>query len=142
MDQRISLVTLGVRDMATEAAFYERLGWQRVEAPDGVIAFDLLGQTLGLFPLAALAEEIGVAEGTLGTGGMTLAHNLASQEEVNDLIERAEAAGATVLKSPQETAWGGYHGYIADPEGHIWEIAFNPFSPLAEDGAFRWNGYG
>lgn len=142
MEQRVSLITLGVQDMANTAAFYERLGWTRVEAPDGVVAFDLLGQTLGLYPLAALAEDIGVAAGTLGRGAMTLAHNLRSKEEVDELMKRAEAAGATVLKAPRESAWGGYHGYYADPEGTIWELGFNPFSPLADDGAFRWNGFG
>ncbi|WP_323765310.1 VOC family protein [Marinovum sp.] len=142
MEQRVSLITLGVQDMATTAAFYERLGWTRVEAPDCVVAFDLIGQTLGLYPLEALAEEIGVAAGTLGRGAMTLGHNLRSNEEVEDLMQRAEAAGATVLKTPQETPWGGYHGYFADPEGTIWEVAYNPFSPLADDGAFCWNGFG
>ena len=83
-----------------------------------------------------------VAPGTLGPGAVTLAHNLRSKEEVDELMQRAEAAGATVLKAPQEAFWGGYHGYFADPEGAIWEVAFNPFSPLAEDGAFCWNGYG
>lgn len=142
MEQRVSLITLGVRDMANTAAFYERLGWTRVETADGVIAFDLIGQTLGLYSITALAEEIGVAEGTLGHGAITLAHNLRSRDEVDALMQRAEAAGATILKPPQEVFWGGYHGYFADPEGHIWEVAHNPFSSLAEDGAFRWNGYG
>ena len=142
MEQRVSLITLGVQDMANTAAFYERLGWARVESPDGVVAFDLIGQTLGLYPLDALAEDIGVAAGTLWRGAVTLAHNLRSKEEVDELMQRAEAAGATVLKAPQEAFWGGYHGYFADPEGAIWEVAFNPFAPLAEDGAFCWNGYG
>lgn len=142
MEQRVSLITLGVADLANAAAFYERLGWSRVESPDGVIAFDLIGQTLGLFGLSALAEDIGVAEGTLGRGATTLGHNVRTKEEVDDLMQRAEAAGATILKPPQEAFWGGYHGYFADPEGHIWEVAHNPFSPLAEDGAFCWNGYG
>lgn len=142
MEQRVSLITLGVADMANAAAFYERLGWVRVESPDGVIAFDLMSQTLGLYGLSALAEDIGVAEGTLGRGAATLGHNVRTKGEVDDLMHRAEAAGATILKPPQEAFWGGYHGYFADPEGHIWEVAHNPFSPLAEDGAFCWNGYG
>ncbi|MGY3437341.1 MULTISPECIES: VOC family protein [unclassified Marinovum] len=141
MEQRVSLITLGVRDIAIAAAFYEKLGWSRAESPDGVIAFDLIGQTLGLFPLAELARDIGVAESSLGTGGMTLAHNLRSTAEVDDCLRLAEAAGAKVLKVPQETFWGGYHGYFADLDGHIWEVAHNPFSPLAANGAFRWNGY-
>lgn len=141
MEQRVSLITLGVRDMAASADFYERLGWRRVETQDGVVAFDLIGQTLGLYPLAALAEDLGVAEDTLGRGAMTLGHNLRSETEVDDLMARAEAAGGTILKPAQAVFWGGYHGYFADPDGHVWEIAFNPFSPLAADGAFRWNGY-
>lgn len=143
MEQRLSLVTLGVRDMARAAGFYDAMGWSRAEAVKGVVAFDLLGQTLGLFPLEELAKDIGVPVETLGHGALTLAHNLRSREEVDDLMARAERAGASILKPAQEAFWGGYHGYFADPEGHIWEIAHNPFSPLrTEDGAFRWQGYG
>ncbi|WP_435312706.1 VOC family protein [Primorskyibacter sedentarius] len=141
MDQRISLVTLGVRDMERAAAFYEALGWQRVDSPDGVIAFDLLSQTLGLYGLDALAEDIGVPAQTLGTGAMTLAHNLPDREGVDAVMASARAAGAKILKPAVESFWGGYHGYFADPDGHIWEIAHNPFSALSPEGAFRWNGY-
>ena len=141
MEQRVSLITLGVADMANTAAFYERMGWRRVESPDGVVAFDLIGQTLGLYSLAALAEDIGVAEGTLGRGAATLGYNVRTKEEVDDVLQRAKVAGATILKPAQAVFWGGYHGYFADPEGHVWEVAHNPFSPLAEDGAFRWNGH-
>lgn len=141
MEQRVSLITLGVADMANAAAFYERMGWRRVESPDGVVAFDLIGQTLGLYSLAALAEDIGVAEGTLGRGAATLGYNVRTKEEVDDVLQRAKVAGATILKPAQAVFWGGYHGYFADPEGHVWEVAHNPFSPLAEDGAFRWNGH-
>lgn len=142
MDQRVSLITLGVRDLDRAAAFYEALGWQRVETPDGVIAFDLIGQTLGLYPLTALAEETGLPVEDLGTGAMTLAHNLSDKAAVDALMAAAEAAGAKILKPPQDVFWGGYHGYFADPDGHIWEIAHNPFSPLSPRGEFRWNGYG
>ncbi|UWQ84814.1 VOC family protein [Leisingera caerulea] len=141
MDQRISLITLGVPDMEKAAAFYEALGWQRADSPDGVIAFDLISQTLGLYPLAALAADIGLEERELGTGAMTLSHNTRSKEAVAELMAAAEAAGAKVLKPAQDVFWGGHHGYFRSPDGHIWEIAFNPFSPLAENGAFRWNGY-
>lgn len=142
MDQRVSLITLGVRDMAASVNFYARLGWQQVEAQDGVAAFDLIGQTLGLYPLSALAADLGVAEDTLGRGTMTLGHNLRSKDEVDAVLARVDSAGGTIVKPAQDVFWGGYHGYFADPDGHIWEVAFNPFSPLAEDGAFRWNGYG
>lgn len=141
MEQRVSLITLGVPDMAKAAAFYEALGWIRADSPDGVIAFDLISQTLGLYPLAALAEDIGLPADALGTGAMTLSHNTRTKEEVAELLAAAEAAGAEVLKPAQDVFWGGHHGYFRSPDGHVWEIAFNPFSPLAEDGAFRWNGY-
>ncbi|WP_300013216.1 VOC family protein [uncultured Roseobacter sp.] len=142
MDQRISLITLGARDIAALAAFYDALGWQRTPSPDGVIAYDLIGQTLGLYPLDKLAEDIGVPLTDLGYGASTFTHNLPEKEDVAPLLARAEAAGAKVLKPAQDVFWGGHHGYFADPEGHIWEIAHNPFSPLREDGAFRWLGYG
>ncbi len=141
MDQRVSLITLGVRDTERSARFYEDLGWRRVETPDGVVAFDLIGQTLGLYSLDALADEIGLPVDDLGHGAMTLAHNVSDKSAVDALIAAAERAGATILKRPSDVFWGGYHGYFADPDGHIWEIAHNPFSPLSPDGAFRWNGF-
>ena len=141
MDQRISLITLGVGDMDGIAAFYEALGWQRVETPDGVIAFDLIGQTLGLYPLEKLAEDIGKPVGALGRGASTFSYNVRTKEEVAPLLSRAEAAGGKILKPAGDVFWGGNIGYFADPEGTIWEVAHNPFSPLGADGAFRWNGY-
>ena len=150
MQQRVSLITLACQDMGRAEAFYTALGWAKCDSPDGVIAFDLLGQTLGLYPLSALAKEIGQPEARLGAtgegglvGGIVLSHNVRSRDEVEALAKRAETAGATLLKPPSEVFWGGYHAYFADPEGHIWEIAHNPFSPLREkDGAFCWEGYG
>ncbi|MCF3596021.1 VOC family protein [Rhodobacteraceae bacterium LMO-12] len=141
MEQRVSLITLGVADMERAAAFYEALGWRRVESPDGVIAFDLIGQTLGLYPRAKLAEDIGVPEAALGHGGMTLTYNVREKGEVAEVIEAARAAGAKVLKEAADVFWGGHHGYFADPDGHVWEVAHNPFSELSPEGAFRWNGY-
>ncbi|KXF91712.1 VOC family protein [Phaeobacter inhibens] len=142
MEQRISLITLGVPDMEQAAAFYEALGWQRAESPDGVIAFDLISQTLGLYPLSSLAEDIGLPVEELGTGAMTLSHNTRSAADVAVLLAKAEAAGASVLRPAGEVFWGGTIGYFRAPDGHIWEIAHNPFSPLSDAGAFRWNGYG
>ncbi|MBO9468340.1 VOC family protein [Tropicibacter sp. R15_0] len=142
MEQRISLVTLGVTDVDKTAGFYETMGWSRVDTPDNIVVYDLLGQSIGLYPLAGLAEDIGLPVESLGKGGMTLGQNLRSKEEVDALMAKVGGTGGKVLKQPQEVFWGGYHGYFADPEGHIWEIAFNPFSPLrAEDGAFCWGGY-
>jgi catechol 2,3-dioxygenase-like lactoylglutathione lyase family enzyme len=140
MEQRISLITLGARDIDALAAFYEALGWVRTESPPGVIAFDLIGQTLALFPLEKLAEDIGVSVDSLGHGAVTLAHNLRNKSEVAPLIARAKTAGARVLKPASDAEWGGHLGYFADPEGHIWEIAWNPFAPLAPTGTFQWNG--
>lgn len=140
MQQRVSLITLGARDVASLAAFYDVLGWSRVDSPDGVVAYDLIGQTLGLYPLDALAKDIGISIEELGNGRMTLGHNVSAKEDVASLIAKAKAAGATVLKPAQDVFWGGHHGYFVDPEGHIWEIAHNPFSPLGSNGEFQWNG--
>lgn len=142
MEQRISLITLGVADTTRAAAFYDALGWARVETQDGVIAYDLIGQTLGLYERAKLAEDIGLPEEALGHGAMTLGYNGRTRAEVDAVYEAALASGAKGLKAPTEVFWGGYHAYFADPEGHVWEVAHNPFSPLAEAGEFRWNGYG
>lgn len=142
MDHRISLITLAARDPEALAGFYEALGWQRSDAMPGMVVFDLLGQAIGIYSRAALAEDMGVAPDTLGHGAMTLAHNVGSAEEVDALMAKAEAAGAKILRPGGPVHWGGHIGYFADPEGHVWEIAHNPFSPLrAEDGAFRWRGY-
>ncbi|MDX1780856.1 MAG: VOC family protein [Thalassovita sp.] len=142
MEQRISLITLGCRDLARAARFYSDLGWQKADSPEEIVAFNLIGQALCLYGLDDLADDIGVPVETLGRGAVTLAHNLNSPGEVDALVERAVSAGATLLKKPRKVFWGGYSGYFCDPEGHIWEIAHNPFSPLrAEDGAFRWGGW-
>lgn len=141
MEQRVSLITLGVPDLDRAAAFYEALGWQRAESLDGVVAFDLISQTLGLYPLAKLAAETGLSEQDLGTGAVSLSHNTRSKDDVARLLAAAEAAGAEILKPAQDVFWGGHHGYFRSPDGHLWEIAYNPFSKLSAEGAFRWNGY-
>lgn len=142
MEQRVSLITLGVKDMDGAAAFYEALGWNRVETQDGVVAFDLIGQTLGLYPLDKLAGDMGLVPGELGYGAMTLSYNCREKQEVADVLAAAEKAGAEILKAAADVFWGGHHGYFRAPDGCIWEVAFNPFSPLDPDGAFRWNGFG
>jgi uncharacterized protein len=141
MEQRVSLITLGVPDLDKAEAFYTDLGWQRVDSPDGVVAFDLISQTLGLYPLEKLAEDIGLPVADLGTGAMTLSHNTRTPQEVDALMARAQAAGAEILRQASEVFWGGYIGYFRAPDGHIWEVAHNPFSKLSAEGAFRWNGY-
>jgi len=142
MEQRISLITLGVRDIVAAERFYAALGWQKVETQEGVVAFDLIGQTLGLYPLAKLAEDIGVPVADLGQRAMTLGYNTRNRDEVAQVLSAAKEAGAEILKPASDVFWGGHHGYFRAPDGAIWEIAFNPFSPLRDDGAFRWLGYG
>lgn len=141
MEQRVSLITLGVPDMDVAAAFYEALGWKRADSPDGVVAFDMIGQTLGLYPLDKLADDIGLTASELGQGAITLSHNTRSREDVARILASAEAAGAIILKPASDVFWGGHHGYFRAPDGSIWEVAYNPFSTLSADGAFRWNGY-
>lgn len=141
MDQRISLVTLGVADLDRAAAFYEALGWKRVPSEDGIVTFDLIGQGLGLYPRADLAAEIGVAEDQLGGfSGISLAYNVREPDEVGPLLEAVAAAGGRILKPALEVFWGGYGGYFADPDGHVWEVAHNPFSPLGPEAEFQRGG--
>lgn len=148
MDQRVSLITLGVADMDASAAFYISLGWTRTPSPDGVAAFDLLGQTLGLYPIDKLRVDLGLPalEGDekdkgFRFSGMSLGYNVREKSEVAQVLERARAAGGKVVKEAADVFWGGHHGYFADLDGHLWEVAHNPYSILREDGAFRWNGY-
>ncbi len=142
MDQRVSLITLGCRDITRASAFYEALGWKRAEAPEGIVVFDLIGQALGLYPLDDLARDMGLAPDALGVGASTLACNVLEKQEVSKVLDDARNAGAKILKPAHDVFWGGHIGYFADPEGHVWEVAYNPFSTLGPDGEFRWAGYG
>lgn len=141
MEQRLSLITLAVSDLDRALAFYTAMGWTRTGTEEGIAAFDLLAQTLGLYRRAALAEELGLSEDEIGGfSGITLAHNVRRREDVAAVLDEAEAAGGRILKPAQDVFWGGHHGYFADPDGHVWEVAFNPFAPLGPDGAFQWGG--
>ncbi len=135
LDPRITLVTLGVSDVAASTAFYERLGWKRSSASnDTVTFFHMNGTVLGLFGRADLANDAGVENTPPGFSGVTLAHNLNSEAEVDEAYAFALACGANPVKAPQKVFWGGYSCYFADPDGHLWEMAFNPFMPLGPDG--------
>ena len=133
--QRVTLITLGVADLAAAKAFYARLGWEQRDGTDGVAFYQMHGAVLGLFGRDALAADQGRPGAALGTGAMTLAQNFATEAEVDTAYAAALAAGGTALKAPEKVFWGGYSGYWADPDGHVWEVAMNPFWPLAEDGS-------
>lgn len=135
MEQRVSLVTLGVGDLARARQFYEALGWQTRAAPeDDVVFFQAGGLVLGLWSREELAADSGV-EDSGRWGGVTLAHNVRSPADVDAVVEEARAAGATITREPGETFWGGYSGAFTDPDGHPWEIAHNPRWTLADDGS-------
>jgi predicted lactoylglutathione lyase len=137
MEQRVSLVTLGVRDLARARAFYEALGWQsRCEPDSEVVFFQAGGMVMALWGRESLAEDSAVEDGG-GWGGVTLAHNVGSPGEVDQVLAEAAAAGGTVPRAGGETFWGGYSGVFIDTEGHPWEVAHNPFWTLAEDGSLR-----
>ena len=135
MEQRLSLVTLGVGDLAAARAFYEGLGWHtNAAADDDVVFFQAGGMVVALWSRAELATDSGV-EDTGGWGGVTLAYNTRSPREVDEVIETARNAGGRILREPVETFWGGYSGVFADPEGHPWEVAHNPRWEIGEDGS-------
>lgn len=127
MKPRISMITLGVRDLAAAVKFYEEgLGLPRMESPPEVAFFTLNGTWLGLYARSALAEDATVSPEGSGFEGFTLSHNVASEAEVDAVIGEALAAGATLVKPAQKVFWGGFAGYFKDPDGHLWEIAHNP----------------
>ncbi|SEW41105.1 hypothetical protein SAMN04488515_2783 [Cognatiyoonia koreensis] len=133
--QRVTLITLGVTDLARSKAFYAALGWEPKEDLEEAAFYQINGMALGLFGLDALAKDQG-REGTkLGIGGSTLGQNFPTEEEVDAAYAKAIAVGATPLKAPEKVFWGGYSGYYADPDGHVWEVAMNPFWPLNDDGS-------
>ncbi|MDX6273553.1 MAG: uncharacterized protein QOJ92_763 [Frankiales bacterium] len=137
---RVNLITLGVADLARSRAFYAALGWTEVQPADESVAFYQLGAlVLGLFGLEALAADADL-DAPGAPGAMSLAINLPSREETDEVFAAALAAGATAQKPPQEVFWGGYSGYFADPDGHLWEVAHNPFWEIRDDGSVRLEG--
>ncbi|CAM3358764.1 VOC family protein [Paracoccus nototheniae] len=134
--QRVTLITLGVADLDRAGRFYAAWGWQaHGQSQPGVTFYQMQGAALGLFTLADLARDQGRADAVLGTGAMTLAQNCDSEAEVDAVFAAGLAAGGRLLKYPEKVFWGGYSGYLADPDGHVWEIALNPFWPLSPEGA-------
>lgn len=135
LDRRISLVTLGVEDIVRATEFYRRLGWTKSSASQESVTFmQLKSLVLGLFSRQSLAEDAGVENTRPGFSGVALAQNLASEKEVDEAFEFAVSCGAKAVKKPEKVFWGGYSGYFADPDGHLWELAYNPFFPMDEQG--------
>jgi predicted lactoylglutathione lyase len=135
LDQRVSLVTLGARNLQQARMFYEAVGWiTRAEPDDDVVFFQAGGMVVALWDRERLAEDSGVEDGG-GWGGVTLAYNVGSPEDVDRVIAEAEAAGATIPRHGAATFWGGYSGVFVDPDGHPWEVAHNPRWKLREDGS-------
>ena len=136
MDQRISIVTLGTDDMARAIAFWEAMGWpRRMKAFDAIAMFQAGGMVFALYPFDKLAEDCGMVDRGKGFGGFTIAHNVGSEADVDALLAQAVANGGTLQKPAHIAFWGGYSGHFCDPDGHPWEVAYNPFMPLNADGS-------
>jgi len=139
MSASITLITLGVADVAKATAFYEQLGFvrSRTASQEGVSFFRAGGVVLALWSREAQREDAAAQDLWNGNGGIAVAQNVASEAEVDAVMATAEAAGARILKQAAKTFWGGYDGYFADPDGHVWEVAFNPHWGLEEDGRIK-----
>jgi catechol 2,3-dioxygenase-like lactoylglutathione lyase family enzyme len=138
MEQRVSLITLGVADLQRSREFYERLGWRRSMADtEGVVFFQTGGTALALYPRHELAKDANVSAHGDGFSGIALAYNARTRAEVDSVLNEAEAAGAKLVKPAQEAFWGGYSGYFSDPDGFLWEVAWNPSFSIAADGSIR-----
>ena len=137
MEQRLSVVTLGVADLERSRRFYEALGWKRGNRNEAVVFFQLNGMVLSLFSREELAADARLPAAGSGFGGITLAYNARSREDVDAVIAEAERAGARILKPAEDAFWGGYSGYFCDPDGHPWEVAWNPEWELTTEGNVR-----
>jgi uncharacterized protein len=138
MEQRVSIITLGVTDLKRSREFYQRLGWrQSMAQAEGVVFFQAVGMALALFPRHELGKDANIAPDGHGFHGISLAYNARDRAEVDAVLEEAAAAGARLLKPAQEAFWGGYSGYFCDPDEFLWEVAWNPSFPIAQDGSIR-----
>ena len=139
MEQRISLITLAVDDLPRAVEFYENMGWQAAKTGPGAAAFNMNGTVFGLYPWDSMAEDMGLDPKSAMRPRMTLGYNVREKAEVAQILQHAESHGGSILKPAHDIFWGGHSGFFADPDGHMWEVAFNPFSPVAEDGGFHWS---
>jgi uncharacterized protein len=138
MEQRVSIITLGVSDLARSREFYERLAWRRSMAKsEGIVFFQAGGMALALYPRNELAKDANIGAEGEGFRGFALAYNVRSHEEVDSVLAEAKTAGAKIVKPAQEAFWGGYSGYFSDPDGFLWEVAWNPFFSIEKDGAIQ-----
>jgi hypothetical protein len=138
MEQRLSLITLGVAELERSSEFYERLGWRRsMTKAEGVVFFQAGGIALALYPRNELAKDARIAPQGDGFNGISLAYNTRNREEVDSVLAEAQAAGAKILKPAEEAFWGGYSGYFADLDGFLWEVAWNPSLAMTKDGSIR-----
>lgn len=142
MEQRISLVTLGVSDLVRSRRFYEALGWRPLEGPEGVVFFQLPGMMFGLWSREELAKDAGLPPAQAASGGfsgLALAYNARERADVDAVVKEARKAGGDITKPAADTFWGGYSGYFTDPDGHLWEVAWNPGWRIDEKGGV-WAG--
>jgi uncharacterized protein len=138
MEQRVGLITLGVKDLTRSWEFYERMGWRRsMVKAEGIAFFQVGSMALALYPRGELAKDANVSAEGGRFSGMALAYNARHREEVDSVLAEAQAAGAQLVKPAQEAFWGGYSGYFSDPDGFLWEVAWNPSFQIAEDGSVR-----
>ena len=138
MEQRVSIITLGVADLRRSREFYERLGWRRSMAnEEGIVFFQAGGMAVALYPRSGLAKDANVAVDGQGFNGMALAYNARTRDEVDAVLAEAKVAGARILKPAEQAFWGGYSGYFSDLDGFLWEIAWNPSFSIAADGSIR-----
>ena len=142
MEQRLSLITLGVADLAKARAFYDALGWKVAteDQSEAIVCYNLNNMALALYPWDKLAEDAQVPVERSGYSAITIAYNVSTEQGVDLILSEAEKAGGTIVKPAQKVFWGGYSGYFADPDGHLWEVAHNPFSSLGPNGEFQWGG--
>jgi uncharacterized protein len=139
MEAKINIITLGVKDLNTALEFYEKgLGWKRSPASqDNIVFFPLNGIVLALYPRDLLAEDATISPEGKGFSGITLAYNTKSEKEVDEIIQKVKKLGATIVKDPQKVFWGGYSSYFKDPDGHLFEVAYNPFVEMDENGNLK-----
>ncbi len=142
MEQRISIITLGVSDLKKARAFYDALGWKVAseDQAEEIVAYNLQNMTLALYPLSKLAEDAKITIERSGYSTVTIAYNVNSEAEVDETLKEVQKAGGKLIKPAEKVFWGGYSGYFADPDGNLWEVAHNPFAPLGPKGEFQWGG--